>query len=163
MTDSAIRLMQPNDLKAVMAIAAASPEAPGWQESDYTAYLGPAQPPLLRMALVAEAGGRVLGFAAASLLLDGTGNRCELDTVAVDPGSRRAGVGSALLEAVIGWAGGHGACRLTLEVRAGNAAAICLYRRLGFAEEGRRARYYAQPVEDALLLGRKVTAVSPQD
>lgn len=41
----------------------------------------------------------------------------------------------------------------TLEVRAGNAAAVALYRRLGFEEVGRRRRYYADG-SDALLMTR---------
>ena len=49
-----------------------------------------------------------------------------------------------------------------LEVRDSNAAARMLYRQLGFAEEGRRSAYYRDPEEDALLLGRVVTAVSAQ-
>ena len=39
-----------------------------------------------------------------------------------------------------------------LEVRASNAAALAVYRALGFAATGRRPRYYADPPEDALLL-----------
>jgi [ribosomal protein S18]-alanine N-acetyltransferase len=154
------RPMRSEDLSAVLAIAAASPEAPGWNATDYAAYLHPTQSPLLRMAVVGEADGRVAGFAAATLLLDGTENRCELDTMAVDPGARRRGMGEALLRAVQAWAARHGARRMGLEVRAANAAALGLYRRLGFAEEGRRARYYADPEEDAMVLGREVTEVS---
>ena len=41
---------------------------------------------------------------------------------------------------------------LTLEVRAGNAAAIGLYEKLGFRQAGRRKNYYPQEHEDALLM-----------
>jgi [ribosomal protein S18]-alanine N-acetyltransferase len=158
-----IRPMRAEDLGAVLAIAAASPEAPRWREADYGAYLEPEpHPPRLRMAMVAEAGMRVAGFASATLLLDGVENRCEVDTMAVDPGVRQQGVGAALLEAVMAWAADRGARRLGLEVRASNAAALMLYRRRGFAEEGWRRGYFADPEEDALVLGRPVTAVSPR-
>jgi [ribosomal protein S18]-alanine N-acetyltransferase len=157
---AATRRMLPEDLGAVLAIAGASPEAPRWREAEFRAYLEPGPPgPLLRMALVAEAEGRVAGFAAATLLLDGTENRCELDTMAVDPGARRRGVGTALLERVLAWAAENGARRMGLEVRASNAAALMLYRRKGFAEEGRRRGYYLNPREDALVLGTSVTEV----
>jgi [ribosomal protein S18]-alanine N-acetyltransferase len=157
-----VRAMRGEELAAVLGIAAASPEAPRWEPANYGVYLNAEQhPPLLRMAVVADADGRVVGFAAATLLLDGAENRCELDTMAVDPASRRRGVGTALLEAVMTWAAERGARRMGLELRASNAAAWMLYRRMGFAEEGRRARYYADPEEDALLLGRVVTPVSP--
>ena len=39
----------------------------------------------------------------------------------------------------------------TLEVRAGNAAAIRLYEKHGFLLAGRRKKYYENPVEDALI------------
>lgn len=156
-----VRPMRTEDLAAVLAIAAASPEAPRWREADYRAYLEPgAVPQLLRMAVVAEADGRVSGFAAASLLRDGTENRSELDTMAVDPAVRRRGAGRAMLASVLNWAAAHGARRMGLEVRASNTAALMLYRRMGFAEEGRRPAYYRDPEEDALLLGREVTPVS---
>jgi [ribosomal protein S18]-alanine N-acetyltransferase len=160
MSATTTRPMRAEDLGAVLAIAAASPEAPVWKTDDYAAYLDARRPQVLRIALVAETDGRAAGFAAATLLLDGTENRCELDTMAVDPDARRQGTGRALLEAVMAWAAGQGARRMGLEVRATNAAALMLYRRLGFAEEGRRKKYYADPEEDALVMGRAVTLVS---
>jgi ribosomal protein S18 acetylase RimI-like enzyme len=42
---------------------------------------------------------------------------------------------------------------LTLEVRASNRAALGFYRAQGFEETGRRPRYYADPEEDAVLMG----------
>ena len=54
---------------------------------------------------------------------------------------RRRGVGKALLEAAIEWARPRGLHKLTLEVFPHNDAAIALYRRLGFVEEGRRPRH----------------------
>jgi GNAT superfamily N-acetyltransferase len=53
----------------------------------------------------------------------------------VDPGWRRSGVGSALIDAVIEWARSWGANRAVLWVFAANEAAIRFYRRLGFAAE----------------------------
>ena len=154
-----IRPMRPADLDAVLAIAAVSPEAPAWQPADYGAYLPPAQPPLLRAAFVAASSGSVIGFAAASLLLDPPAtpspeNRCELDSMAVHPIARRHGIGSALLKAVLSWASEQGCRHLTLEVRASNQAAIRLYELHGFRREGLRSRYYADPAEDAVLLGK---------
>ena len=48
----------------------------------------------------------------------------------------------------------RGAGAMFLEVAAGNAPALALYGREGFAEVGRRRRYYRHPTEDALVLGR---------
>ena len=44
---------------------------------------------------------------------------------------------------------------ISLEVRPSNRAAVALYTKLGFAEEGRRKNYYTDPTEDALLLTRR--------
>jgi ribosomal-protein-alanine N-acetyltransferase len=39
-----------------------------------------------------------------------------------------------------------------LEVRRSNVAAQGFYRSVGFVEEGRRPGYYADPIEDAVLM-----------
>ena len=55
---------------------------------------------------------------------------------------RGRGVGSALVHAAIERARGEGLHKLCLEVFPHNAAAIALYRKWGFTEEGRRVRQY---------------------
>jgi RimJ/RimL family protein N-acetyltransferase len=51
---------------------------------------------------------------------------------------RNHGVGTALVAAAIEWARARGLHKLTLGVFPHNEAAIALYRKLGFVEEGRR-------------------------
>jgi ribosomal-protein-alanine N-acetyltransferase len=155
-----LRPLAAADLDALLAIAAASPEAPVWRRSDYALFLPDAVQPtpnFHRVGFAAEAGSELLGFACASLLLDGQENRAELDTVAVVPAARRQGIGAALVRAILAWAAGAGARQVSLEVRASNAAAIRLYTGLGFRPQGRRPGYYADPAEDGLVLGRPVT------
>ncbi len=53
---------------------------------------------------------------------------------------RGRGVGSALVAAAIGWGRESGLHKLTLSVFPHNEAAIRLYRKFGFAEEGRREK-----------------------
>lgn len=53
---------------------------------------------------------------------------------------RGRGVGSALLVAAIEWAREQGLHKLSLGVFPHNAAAIALYRKHGFVEEGRRSK-----------------------
>jgi ribosomal protein S18 acetylase RimI-like enzyme len=52
--------------------------------------------------------------------------------IAVLPDCRRRGIGTALLDAITKEASLIGCCRLTLEVRDDNPAAMALYRRNGF-------------------------------
>ncbi|GAA4679892.1 GNAT family N-acetyltransferase [Frondihabitans cladoniiphilus] len=62
--------------------------------------------------------------------------------VYVSPGFRgaSAGVADALLDAVEGWARGHGS-DLTLHVHEDNPRAIGFYQRRGFVDTGRRLQY----------------------
>lgn len=56
---------------------------------------------------------------------------------------RQQGIGTALLESVLDWARAHPAIeKVCLGVFASNVAALALYRRLGFEEEGRCLRTF---------------------
>lgn len=55
---------------------------------------------------------------------------------------RGRGVGSALMETAIEWAREQGLHKLTLSVFAHNTAAIALYHKVGFVEEGLRNKQY---------------------
>jgi RimJ/RimL family protein N-acetyltransferase len=74
----------------------------------------------------------------------------------VDREWRGCGVGSALLQATIDWARDRGLHKLCLEVFAHNTAAIALYRKCGFVEEGRRAKHYRRAsgeLWDSIIMG----------
>ena len=74
----------------------------------------------------------------------------------VDPGWRGRGVGSALVAAAIDWARGRELHKLCLEVFAHNTAAVALYRKCGFIEEGRRVRQYRRAsgeLWDSIVMG----------
>ncbi len=77
----------------------------------------------------------------------------EILTLAVHPDARRQGHGAALLMGAMAGAVARGATAMFLEVAEGNAAARALYAAAGFAEVGRRRRYYADG-GDALVLRR---------
>ena len=69
---------------------------------------------------------------------------------------RGRGVGSALVHAAIDRARDQGLHKLCLEVFPHNAAAIALYRRCGFTEEGRRVRQYRRAngeLWDSIVMG----------
>jgi ribosomal protein S18 acetylase RimI-like enzyme len=69
---------------------------------------------------------------------------------------RGRGVGSALLTAAIDKARAHGLHKRSLEVFPHNHAAIALYRRFGFVEEGRRVKHYRRgngELWDSIVMG----------
>jgi L-phenylalanine/L-methionine N-acetyltransferase len=86
-------------------------------------------------SLVAVAEGQLIGMLHIEVSRHGFGELAML----VDRGWRGSGVGSAMVAAAIDWARNHGLHKLCLEVFAQNAAAIALYRKSGFVEEGRRS------------------------
>jgi ribosomal protein S18 acetylase RimI-like enzyme len=74
----------------------------------------------------------------------------------VAPDWRGRGVGSALMRAGIIVARGQGLHKLCLEVFPHNTAALALYRRFGFVEEGRRIRQYRRAsgdLWDSVIMG----------
>jgi ribosomal protein S18 acetylase RimI-like enzyme len=69
---------------------------------------------------------------------------------------RGRGVGSALLAAAIEKARAEGLHKLSLEVFPHNAAGLALYRKFGFAEEGRRVKQYRRSngeLWDSVVMG----------
>jgi ribosomal-protein-alanine N-acetyltransferase len=75
-----------------------------------------------------------------------------LMNIAIDPASRRRGLATGLLAAMLDRAGPEEP--YTLEVRTSNAPAIALYERFGFRSAGTRPRYYQDTGEDALIMWR---------
>ena len=103
-------------------------------------------------SVVAVAGGRIIGLLHVEVSRHGFGEFGML----VDRDWRGRGVGSALVQAAIGWARGQGLHKLCLEVFAHNTAAIALYRKSGFVEEGRRVRQYRRAsgeLWDSIIMG----------
>ncbi len=81
-------------------------------------------------------------------------------TLAVAPTARRQGLGRALLRASYGWAADTGVEKISLSVRAGNDAAIALYRAEGFEVEGRERMQIrtGDDYEDNIIMARFVAA-----
>lgn len=140
------------DLPAVLAIERRCFPDP-WSEEIFRSTLQD----VLCLWLAAEAEGVVIGYAGMQAVLD----EGYLDNIAVDPVFRRRGAASALIAAL------EAECRrralrfLSLEVRAGNAPAIDLYRGFGFETQGRRKGYYLRPPEDALIMTKFFAEEAP--
>ena len=98
--------------------------------------------------LTAETEGVVIGYIGMLYVLD----EGYISNVAVRPDFRRRGVAEALLRALEARSRALRLSFLTLEVRAGNAAAVALYEKRGYRVVGRRKNYYEKPTEDAILM-----------
>jgi RimJ/RimL family protein N-acetyltransferase len=103
-------------------------------------------------SIVAVAGGEIIGMLHLDVSRHGFADLGML----VDRRWRGRKVGSALLAAAIDLARSQGLHKLCLEVFAHNCAAIALYRKCGFAEEGRRVRQYRRAsgeLWDSIIMG----------
>jgi len=143
----AIRTMVEGDLDRVLAIADSLSTAPRWPREAYAAAIGADGWPR-RIALVAEVGGEVAGFAVARLVAE----EAELESIVVPGELQGRGIGWALLSELIRLARLAGAREIGLELRESNRTAGRLYERAGFREAGRRLGYYREPVENAVVL-----------
>jgi GNAT superfamily N-acetyltransferase len=92
------------------------------------------------VTFVAERDGRWLGIATGLARDPGAPDdpRPELVAMFVAPEARGRGVGTALVDAVVGWARERKAGGLTLWVTATNRAAVSLYARCGFRRTGEK-------------------------
>ncbi len=102
--------------------------------------------------VVAEKGGRVIGYAGIWIILD----EGHITNIAVHPDFQRQGIGEALMEEITIYALAKGVTRMTLEVRLSNHGAQALYTKLGFEPSGVRKQYYQDDQEDALIMWREL-------
>ncbi|MFQ5348389.1 MAG: ribosomal protein S18-alanine N-acetyltransferase [Rhodothalassiaceae bacterium] len=101
--------------------------------------------------LLARTGDVPCGYA----LLRCAADEAELLSIGVEPAFQSQGIGRQLMAAVRAHCAGLGVTRLFLEVRERNIRACRFYRRLGFAETGRRRDYYRRSCgarEDAITM-----------
>lgn len=152
-----LRRARPSDVDAIMELETVLFESDAWSTgmmardiADPACYYLVAFPP--------DEPGRIVAY--AGLLAPRGGAEGDIQTIAVDPGSRGHGLGRALMLSVMAEAGRRGAREIFLEVRADNPSAERLYRRLGFDEVGVRRRYYQPDNVDAIVM--KLTIPAPE-
>jgi [ribosomal protein S18]-alanine N-acetyltransferase len=140
------------DRAAVLALEVASQQRPlGW-DALVRDVATDADAGADAVTLVARDGERrVVGHASARRMVE----EVHVLRLVVAEAHRRAGVGRALLDGLVDWAGRIDAARITLEVRASNVAALELYRRAGFVTLGERPGYYPDG-EDARVCTREL-------
>ena len=100
-------------------------------------------------------GAEVAGYVVAWFVAD----EGEIANLAVSPNAWGEGIGRALLDSALEEGRRRDVSAVYLEVRDSNDRARRLYRSRGFEEVGRRRNYYAQPVEDAIVLRRTLKQV----
>lgn len=145
--------MEAADIAQVQALAESLPEAPhwpmsAWQDACNSRFEQESSPRRIALVAACPPPGCIVGFAVASLLPP----QAELETIAVAPESRRQGLGRIVFQAMKVELEALGASEILLEVRSSNHPAQAFYRTLGFSRTGFRSGYYADPVEDAVLM-----------
>lgn len=140
-----IEIMTEEDLEAVAAIEKASFNDP-WSLQSFQTEL---EQNSLAVYYVAHSEGIVIAYIGAWIVFD----EVHITTLAVTEQYRRRGIATRLVETLTVKARQSGAQCLTLEVRPSNTTARYFYEKLGFAEFGRRKRYYNN--EDALIMTKE--------
>ena len=102
--------------------------------------------------VAARVDGLLVGYAGISRLGRTPPFEYEIHTVGVDPAYQRYGIGRAMMDRLLQFAGDD--ATVFLEVRTDNDPALELYRSLGFVNVGLRKRYYRMSGADAYTMRR---------
>jgi ribosomal-protein-alanine acetyltransferase len=94
------------------------------------------------ISLIARENGEIAGFIVGVVYPDRKAVNGHILTIDVSPLHRRKGIGRMLLQEMERIFAQKGVQACLLEVREDNAAAISLYRKLGYKEMGRLENYY---------------------
>lgn len=146
----AISEMTPRDLDRVVEIAAEAFRPP-WTRQAFVDELARA---VSLCRVIRDPAGAPIAYAIAWVIA----GEQEVLAIATDPAHRRQGLAGHLLEDLLAEGRARGATECFLEVRAGNQAAIALYRAHGFDLHDVRARYYDDG-EDAWIMVRRARQV----
>lgn len=138
-----IRYMTETDIKQVYELECLCFSDP-WSETMLLEGLGCK----LDDFFILEKDGTIYGYSNLRVI----GAEGEIQRIAVHPDCRGLGYGKKLMEQMGVSARERGILAMTLEVRAGNVAAINLYKSYGFEQEAVRRGYYRQPPEDGIIM-----------
>lgn len=101
-------------------------------------------------------GDQLLAYVSLHHILD----EATVNTVYVDPAWRQVGLGGRLLDFVLEQLAAREIYHLFLEVRAANVPARALYQAAGFEELVVRPGYYHDPVDDAVIMQKRLEPVA---
>lgn len=138
-----IRKMRREDLEQVVQLEAAIFSEP-WSRRGFEDSMDKPD----NLYLVCEEQGEILAYCG----LWGVAGEGQICNVAVKPEARNRGIAFRMLTELIHQGNDMGLDSYTLEVRAGNQAAVRVYHKLGFQDAGVRKGFYSKPAEDALIM-----------
>ena len=138
-----IRWMIRRDMPAVLAIENNSFEF-SWTEDDFIRCLRQRN----CIGMVAEQDDQVVGF----MIYELHKNRLHILNFAVNPDSRRKGIGNAMMGKLLGKLSHERRNRIMLEVRETNLEAQLFFKTLGFRAISVLRDFYDDTVEDAYLM-----------
>ena len=155
MSGCQLRLLQAEDLELLSGLEQQC-FAPPWSEKQLITYLSNSR----SCGYLLLNDEQVVGFALYSTLLD----EAELLQIGIVPQSRGQGLGEQLLRQSQRDLREKAIERILLEVRITNKAAIGLYHKLGYQQDGLRKGYYpaAEGREDAVLMSYSKAAPDSQ-
>ena len=143
-------ILRPMTLADVAVLSAIEREvfSDPWPQSAFREVLGVDN----RVNLILEISGEITGYILAQCVAD----EVQIQNIAVRKAWQRRGFGAILLRRAEEEGRSRGALCAILDVRAQNVAALALYERFGYRMIGRRRNYYQRPVDDALILFRRL-------
>lgn len=148
-----LRLATAADLDALYAVETSAHVHP-WTRDMLAAELST---PHARVWCALDAQGAVCGLLVFWVIAD----LVDILDVAVHVRMQRQGIARAMLDALFALAAQHATTEITLEVRERNAPALALYARAGFIVVGRRAGYYSDTGEAAVLMSAPIHTRAP--
>ena len=135
-----------DDLDAIMALERASFPTDAWSDAMMREELRSRH----SWYVVVEESGRLAGYAGLRAARGSTD--ADIQTITIAEDARGRGRGRALLRTLLAEASRRGIREVFLEVRADNPVAQALYASEGFAEIGRKPRYYQPDDVDAVVM-----------
>jgi RimJ/RimL family protein N-acetyltransferase len=164
-----IRRAEPSDAEGLTRLGEAVGSEPegwlvttnGWREvSDERRYLRAIRRYPNAAVFVAEDEGRIVGRLSIARDQHPASRHVADLGLMVAMSHRRRGIGTSLLEAALDWARHSEVRKLELHVFPHNEAAIKLYEKFGFAQEGYRRGHYRRGNDyvDAILMAYDVSA-----
>ncbi len=160
--DAGIRLREMRwwDIDPVLALERDLFPDDAWSRGMFWSELAHARGPgASRRYVVAEAAGRLLGYAG----LAASGDLADVQTIAVVREQWGTGLGARLLTDLLRHATAAECTEVMLEVRVDNTRAQRLYERFGFEPVGIRRGYYQPGSVDALVMRLLVHPTSDED